>query len=124
MLPIRLSLTFRASTLAKRRGPELWITRPHIRQDKFSPCFYKGSFEWMSGLAQEQTSASAALMSQNDPKRSLCSLLSTGATGRWRGLREESRRAIFYSCYRRDSLARSLQYPQSMPIYVLLARRP
>jgi hypothetical protein len=75
-------------------------------------------------LAQEQTSASAALMSQNDPKRSLCSLLSTGATGRWRGLREESRRAIFYSCYRRDSLARSLQYPQSMPIYLLLARRP
>jgi hypothetical protein len=27
---MRLSLTFRPSTMARRRGPELWITRPHM----------------------------------------------------------------------------------------------
>jgi hypothetical protein len=97
---------------------EMWSMATHaVRINQ--RLLLEGSFEWKIEcleLPQEQTSAGAALMSQNDPKRTLCPLLSTAATGHWRGLREESRRAIFNSCYRRDYFARTAgntlsQYP-------------
>jgi hypothetical protein len=35
---MRLSLTSRPSTMARRRGPALWITRPHIGKELDYEC--------------------------------------------------------------------------------------
>jgi hypothetical protein len=63
-------------TIARRRGPELWM---HGAVRINQRLLLEGSFEWTIEcleLPQEQTSPSAALMSQNDPKRTLWPLLS------------------------------------------------
>jgi hypothetical protein len=74
-LPNRLSLTSSPSTIARRRGPELWTTRPHMASYMFSrqsPIANPPTITRAATLTHIGISMPAMLASHPSTKRSRC----------------------------------------------------